>query len=188
MILSKSRRGLIEGLADSKLLTPQRREEIYEQIVERAIAWNAVVISCKELDHVGLHRCNIAGMRRAVAGLAVRPDYVLSDGFRVPGLGRPVLAVPKGDRVGACMAAASVVAKVTRDRIMNELHKEYPAYGFDVHKGYSTPDHTAALAAHGPCAEHRFSFVNVARLTGAVAVGENGSGGEVMSLEGRQRS
>lgn len=165
VILSKSRRGLIDGLADSKLLTARRREEIYEQITERALAWTAVVIPSTELDHVGLHRCNIAGMRRAVAGLAVRPDYVLSDGFRVPGLGSPALAVPKGDRVSACVAAASVVAKVTRDRIMNELHKEYPLYGFDVHKGYSTPDHSAALEAYGPCPEHRFSFINVARLT-----------------------
>lgn len=170
VILAKGRRGLIDGLADSKLLTPRRREEIYEQVVERALAWHAVVISCNELDRIGLHRCNISGMRRAVAGLPVRPDYVLSDGFRVPGLGSPTLNVPKGDRVAACVAAASVVAKVTRDRIMNELHKEFPAYGFDVHKGYATPEHTAAMEEHGPCPQHRFSFVNVAKIGAPVRI------------------
>lgn len=183
-VLSRGRRGLIDGLADSKLLTARRREEIYEQIIERALAWNAVVIPCTELDRVGLHRCNIAGMRRAVAGLTVRPDYVLSDGFRVPGLGSPALAVPKGDRVSACVAAASIIAKVTRDRIMNELHKEFPLYGFDVHKGYSTPDHAAALEAHGPCPQHRFSFVNVARLNGRLLVAEPANEDEIISLEG----
>jgi len=163
-ILPPGRRGQIDGLADSKLLTPRQRERIYEEITVKALAWTAVIIPCHDLDKIGLHRCNIAGMRRALARLEVRPDYVLSDGFRVPGLDVPALNVPKGDRVAACVAAASVIAKVTRDRIMVALHDDHPAYGFNVHKGYITREHTAALAEHGPCPEHRFSFVNVARL------------------------
>jgi ribonuclease HII len=103
-------------------------------------------------------------MRRAFAGLAERPDYALTDGFKVDGLGTPGLAVWKGDQVAACVAAASVVAKVTRDRIMQGLHGTHPEYGFDEHKGYSTPVHQAALAAHGPCPEHRFSYANVAAV------------------------
>ena len=121
-----------------------------------------------EVDRVGLHRSNIAAMRRALAALDVTPGYVLTDGFPVAGLGVPGLAVWKGDRVAACIAAASVVAKVTRDRIMVELHERYPAYEFATHKGYVTPEHAAALAAYGPCAEHRRSFINVARARAAM--------------------
>ncbi|MFC0041228.1 ribonuclease HII [Actinomadura rayongensis] len=163
VILPSGRRGLIEGLTDSKLLTPARREEIYAEVVARAEAWSAIVIPCHDIDRIGVHRCNITGMRRALAALPVRPDYVLSDGFRVPGLDVPGLPVIKGDRVAACVAAASVVAKVTRDRIMVDLHERFPAYGFDVHKGYVTREHSAALSEHGPCLEHRFSYVNVDR-------------------------
>ena len=100
-------------------------------------------------------------MRRALAGLRPRPGYVLTDGFPVPGLTAPGLAIWKGDRVAACIAAASVLAKVTRDRMMVGLHEQFPAYDFATHKGYITPVHQAALLEHGPCAEHRFSFVNV---------------------------
>jgi ribonuclease HII len=137
--------------------------------VAKVVAWSAVVIPCHDIDRIGLHRCNIAGMRRAVTLLETRPAYVLSDGFPVPGLDLPTLAVTKGDRVAACIAAASVVAKVTRDRLMVELHDRFPAYGFDVHKGYVTREHSALLATHGPCPEHRFSFVNVARLSGTLS-------------------
>lgn len=172
VMLPTGRRHRIDGLTDSKLLTPRRREEIYAEIVNNAVAWSAVVITCSEVDRVGLHRCNIAGMRRAVAMLDLRPSFVLSDGFSVPGLDVPGLAVPKGDRVAACIAAASVVAKVTRDRLMTELHERYPIYGFDVHKGYVTREHSAALGVHGPCPEHRFSFVNVARLGAAGGIVE----------------
>ena len=100
-------------------------------------------------------------MRRALAQLEVSPAYVLTDGFPIPGLDVPGLAVWKGDRVAGCIAAASVIAKVTRDRIMTKLHTRFPSYGFDEHKGYSTPEHQAALREHGPCPEHRFSYVNV---------------------------
>jgi ribonuclease HII len=161
VILPEGKRGEVPGLADSKLLTPLARERVYAQVVKRALAWTAVVIPPQEVDRRGLHVCNVVGMRRALAQLATKPSYILTDGFPVPGLDVPGLAVWKGDRVAGCIAAASVVAKVTRDRIMTGLHEEFPSYGFDEHKGYVTPEHQAALRAHGPCAEHRFSYVNV---------------------------
>jgi ribonuclease HII len=105
-------------------------------------------------------------MRRAIARLGAPPGYVLTDGFRVPGLVVPNLAVPKGDLAAACIAAASVLAKVTRDRIMVELDREWPAYGFAEHKGYCTPAHDRALTWHGPSPVHRYSFVNVGRARG----------------------
>ncbi|HET6909032.1 MAG TPA: ribonuclease HII [Mycobacteriales bacterium] len=161
VILPEGKRGEVPGLADSKLLTPLARERVYAQVVRRALAWTAVVIAPQEVDRRGLHVCNVIGMRRALAQLAVKPSYVLTDGFPVPGLDVPGLAVWKGDRVAGCIAAASVIAKVTRDRLMTRLHDRFPSYGFDEHKGYVTPEHQAALRAHGPCAEHRFSYVNV---------------------------
>jgi ribonuclease HII len=127
-----------------------------------------MIIPATEVDARGLHVCNLAAMRRALASLALAPEYVLTDGFPVDGLGVPGLAVWKGDRVAACVAAASVLAKVTRDRIMVELDGQFPKYGFAVHKGYITDEHSAALVRHGPCAEHRFSYVNVAAASGRV--------------------
>jgi ribonuclease HII len=141
---------------------------------QRALACSVVVIPPAEVDARGLHVSNIEGMRRAVAGLAVHPGYVLTDGFRVPGLTAPTMAVVGGDRSAACVAAASVLAKVTRDRIMTELHAELPWYGFDEHKGYCTPQHNAALIEQGPCRAHRFSYVNVAQA--AAAHGVRGAG------------
>jgi ribonuclease HII len=166
VILPEGRRGEIDGLTDSKLLTPLARERIYAEVVRRALAYVAIIIPPGEVDARGLHVCNVAALRRALASLAVRPSYVLTDGFPVDGLDTPGLAVWKGDQVAACVAAASVVAKVTRDRIMCELDRVHPAYGFAEHKGYCTPEHSAALAEHGPCAEHRFSYANVAAVAG----------------------
>ena len=151
----------LEGLTDSKLLTPARREHFYDLITARAVARSVVVIPPEEVDGLGVHVANIEGMRRAVAGLPVHPGYVLTDGFRVPGLTAPTMAVIGGDRAAACVAAASVLAKVTRDRIMGELHERMPWYGFAEHKGYCTPEHNASLLAHGPSAEHRYGYVNV---------------------------
>jgi ribonuclease HII len=165
VMLPEAKRGEIDGLTDSKLLTPATRERLYGEVVARALAWSVVIIEPGEVDARGLHVCNLAGMRRALASLAVCPQYVLTDGFGVDGLGVPGLAVWKGDQVAACVAAASIVAKVTRDRIMVELHERWPHYGFDEHKGYCTPDHGAALHSHGPCAVHRFSYANVAAVT-----------------------
>ncbi|SCG69956.1 ribonuclease HII [Micromonospora coxensis] len=165
-ILPEGRRGEIEGLADSKLLTAASRERVYDEVVARALAYAVVVIPAEEVDARGLHVCNLAAMRRALASLATRPEYVLTDGFGVDGLDVPGLAVWKGDRVAACVAAASVLAKVTRDRIMVELDGRYPGYGFAEHKGYITAEHTEALRGLGPCVEHRFSYVNVAAVSG----------------------
>ncbi|WP_374999630.1 ribonuclease HII [Aeromicrobium sp. CTD01-1L150] len=151
----------IRGLADSKLLTPAQREACFARIHERAVDVSVVAIAPGECDRIGLHKANIAALRRALWKLETRPGYVLTDGFPVDGLGVPGLAVWKGDRVAASIAAASVVAKVTRDRIMVELHERYPEYDFATHKGYNTSMHQAALTEHGPCPEHRLSYVNV---------------------------
>lgn len=160
----------LDGLTDSKLLTAAAREHYFALIGRRALDHAVVVIPPEEVDRRGVHVANIEGMRRAVAGLATPPGYVLTDGFAVRGFGRPALAVPKGDQVAACVAAASVLAKVTRDRIMTGLGAEHPQYGFAEHKGYCTPVHDAALAEHGPSAVHRFSFVNVRAAAGRVPV------------------
>lgn len=161
VVLPSGRRGEVPGLADSKLLTQRARDRAYDEVVRRALAWSVVVVPPGVVDERGLHVMNVEAMRTAVARLDPCPSYVLTDGFPIPGMPAPALAVWKGDRVAACVAAASVVAKVTRDRIMAELHEAYPTYGFDVHKGYCTADHQAALEAHGPCPEHRLSYANV---------------------------
>src|SRR5512138_3449286 len=135
-ILPEGRRGQVPGLADSKLLTAKARERAYDEILRRATAWSVVVIESEECDRLGMHVANLEALRRAIALLDVRPSYVLTDGFPVDGLEVPGLAVWKGDRVAACIAAASVIAKVTRDRIMAELHEDYPVYDFATHKGY----------------------------------------------------
>jgi ribonuclease HII len=168
-VLPAGRRGRVPGLADSKLLTPAARERVYDEVVDRALAWSVVVVPVEDLAERGMHVPNIEALRRAVCALDPAPDYVLTDGFPVSGLAAPTLAVWKGDRVAACVAAASVLAKVTRDRMMTELHDAWPQYGFDVHKGYSTAAHDAALSVHGPCPHHRRRFVNVARAAGAHA-------------------
>ena len=161
VVLPEGRRGEVPGLADSKLLTADARERAYAEVVTRALAWSVVVVPPGEVDRCGLHVMNLRAMRQAVARLDPGPSYVLTDGFPVPGMPAPGLAVWKGDRVAACVAAASVVAKVTRDRMMVALHEVHPQYDFAQHKGYVTPEHSAALTAHGPCPEHRFSYVNV---------------------------
>jgi ribonuclease HII len=165
-VLPPGRRGEVPELADSKLLTAAARDRVYAEVVRRAAAYAVVIISPDEIDRRGLHRSNLDGMRRALAALDPAPAYALTDGFRVDGLGVPALAVPKGDRVAACIAAASVLAKVTRDLIMTDLHERYPEYDFARHKGYCTGVHTAALRRYGPCPEHRLSYANVAAALG----------------------
>jgi ribonuclease HII len=164
-VLGPNRFGSMAALDDSKKLTAKAREELFPVIRRYALAYHVVFIPPAEVDRRGVHAANIEGMRRAVAGLAVRPGYVLSDGFRVPGLPMPSLPVVGGDAAAACIAAASVLAKVSRDRLMVALHGQHPGYGFAEHKGYSTAAHGAALAELGPCGEHRHSFINVARVT-----------------------
>jgi ribonuclease HII len=164
VVLKPSRIARITELGDSKALTARARNKAYKQIVEAALDWSVIIIPAADIDRLGLHVCNVAGMRRAMAALAVRPGYVLTDGFPVRGLAAPALAMWKGDQVAACVAAASIIAKVTRDEIMGGLDREYSVYGFSRHKGYSTRSHMKALAEHGPCPEHRKSFVNVRSL------------------------
>jgi ribonuclease HII len=194
VMLRPSRMGRLTGLADSKALTPEARNEAYGQVMDAALDWHVVVIPPAEIDRTGLHVCNVAGMRRALAGLAQRPGYVLTDGFPVRGLAAPSLAMWKGDQVAACVAAASVIAKVTRDALMCELHQDYPDYGFNQHKGYSTPAHMRALTQHGPCSEHRRSFVNVRKRSqdgahgGAAAAPAAGPGGFTSASEASRDS
>lgn len=163
VILSDARSRRIELLRDSKLLTPSQRARAYDQIVANAVAWSVVAIEPADCDRLGMHVANVAALRRALLRLSVAPRYVLSDGFPIDGLGVPGLAVWKGDRVIACVAAASIIAKVTRDRIMAEIDTQYPAYGFEIHKGYCTPLHQERLDAYGPSAIHRMRFENVSR-------------------------
>jgi ribonuclease HII len=165
-VLPAGRRGEVPGLADSKLLTEPAREAAYDEVVRRALAWSVVVVPSREVDRCGLHVMNVRALRQAVLHLDPSPSYVLTDGFPVGGLPAPALAVWKGDRVAACVAAASVLAKVTRDRLMRELHERFPEYDFARHKGYVTPEHSAALAEHGPCPQHRHSYVNVRAASG----------------------
>jgi len=149
---------------DSKEIPESKRDAVFELIQSIAASVSVVVVPAAEVDSRGVHAANLDGMRRAVQGLDVEPAYVLTDGYAIEGLGVPNLAVWKGDQVVVSISAASVIAKVTRDRIMREMDNEFPLYGFAGHKGYITAAHTKALNEHGPCAEHRTSFANVAAL------------------------
>jgi ribonuclease HII len=167
VILHPGRRGEIPGLADSKLLSARQRDRAYEAILEHALAWSVVCVTPQECDQLGMHHADLTGLRRALAALNPQPDFALTDGFAVDGVGAPNLAIWKGDRVVACIAAASVVAKVTRDRMMAEWHTQYPEYALDIHKGYCTALHQERLEEHGPSPIHRQCFENV-RRTGKV--------------------
>jgi ribonuclease HII len=149
---------------DSKEIAENKRDAVFELIHQVAASVSVVIVPATEIDARGVHAANLDGMRRAVQGLTVEPAYVLTDGYAIEGLGVPNLAVWKGDQVVVSISAASVIAKVTRDRIMRELDAEFPQYGFAGHKGYITAAHTKALNEHGPCAQHRTSFANVAAL------------------------
>lgn len=165
VILRPGKSGEIPGLADSKLLTPLARDRVYDQILKRAVAWSVVSVDPGECDTLGMHQANLAALRRALLRLQPAAEFALTDGFGVDGLGMPNLAMWKGDRVAACVAAASVIAKVTRDRMMGGWHEALPDYAFDIHKGYCTPLHQANLDRLGPCDIHRMRFENVRRAT-----------------------
>ncbi len=149
---------------DSKEIAENKRDAVFDLIHHVAVSVSVVIVPASEVDSRGVHAANLDGMRRAVQGLSVEPAYVLTDGYAIEGLGVPNLAVWKGDQVVVSISAASVIAKVTRDRIMREMDLEFPQYGFAGHKGYITAAHTKALTEHGPCAQHRQSFANVAAL------------------------
>jgi ribonuclease HII len=149
---------------DSKELTEKNREELFDVVTAAALSLSVVIISNEEIDARGVHAANLDGMRRAVQGLEMTPAYVLTDGYAIEGLALPNLAVWKGDQVVTCISAASIIAKVTRDRIMREMDLTYPEYGFISHKGYITKIHTEALAKYGVTPIHRRSFSNIAAL------------------------
>ena len=164
VILRDAHASELAQVRDSKELTEKNREELFDVVTEAALSVSVVIISNEEIDARGVHAANLDGMRRAVQGLEITPAYVLTDGYAIEGLALPNLAVWKGDQVVTCISAASVIAKVTRDRIMREMDLTYPEYGFISHKGYITKIHTEALQKYGVTPIHRRSFSNIAAL------------------------
>jgi ribonuclease HII len=151
----------LPGLKDSKLLTPKQRDVLSVMIREQALALAMVRVTPAIIDRRGLHKSNVRALRVAVSRLEPRPHYALSDGFSVPRMPVPTLSIRKGDRVAASVAAASIVAKVVRDRSMRRLHRRFPMFGFARNKGYGTAEHWSALRTHGPTPIHRMSFKGV---------------------------
>jgi ribonuclease HII len=151
----------IAGLGDSKALTARRRERLFDEIRAKALACCIAEASVEEIDRLNILHATMLAMRRAVEGLRLRPVKVLVDGNRIPTLRIPAEAIVKGDAKVAAISAASILAKVHRDRLCVELHAQHPQYGFDVHKGYPTPAHLSALRLHGPCDQHRRSYAPV---------------------------
>lgn len=149
----------IEGLNDSKKLTDQKRRMLYDIITEQAVAWAVCMVDEKVIDEINILQATYRAMRGAVEHLSVKPDFVLVDGNRDPSLGIPTLTVIKGDARCANVAAASILAKVTRDRFMENMAEKYPGYGFEIHKGYGTKAHYAALTEKGPSEIHRMTFL-----------------------------
>jgi ribonuclease HII len=158
----------LPGLKDCKLLSRDRRDEFYHIITEQAVSWQTAIVEPAFIDEVGLHKANISALVQALKQLDPRPQYVLTDGFSIKNrIDEPHLGVIKGDRLCLSVAAASVVSKVTRDRIMECYHKEYPLYGFNEHKGYGTLEHRQKIEEHGPCLIHRRSFAGVCQTQDA---------------------
>jgi ribonuclease HII len=166
----------IAGLADSKALTPRRRERLFDEIRAHALCCSIASASAQEIDELNILQATLLAMRRAVEGLRLRPHRVVVDGNRVPHLPMPVAAIVQGDAKVAAISAASILAKVQRDRLCDALHDRYPAYGFDAHKGYPTALHLAALQRHGRCPEHRRSFAPVRGVPDHGAADEAGGG------------
>ncbi len=150
---------VLPGLNDSKKVPDKRRRELYDVITAQALAYGIAFASQEEIDEINILQATFLAMKRAVAQLSLRPDLLLLDGNRETEFGIPVQTVIKGDSKSANIAAASILAKVTRDRYMEQLAQEYPQYGFEVHKGYGTKRHYAALQEYGPCPAHRMSFL-----------------------------
>jgi len=149
---------------DSKELSPAQREALFDVIKSNAKHYSIIEISAEEIDQIGLHRANLEGMRRAISALEEEPQYILTDGYEIEGLSSPSLAVWKGDQVAISISAASILAKVYRDRLMQILEKEYPGYGLALHKGYVTRVHQQALETIGVSRIHRRSYANIAAL------------------------
>jgi ribonuclease HII len=151
----------IRGLADSKKLSPKTRERLFDEIRAKALCCCIAEASVEEIDRLNILQATLLAMRRAVEGLRLRPHRVLVDGNRLPTLSVPAEAIVQGDAKVQAISAASILAKVYRDRLCEQLHERHPQYGFDAHKGYGTQAHMAALREHGACAEHRRSFAPV---------------------------
>lgn len=148
----------VAHIADSKAVPAQEREELYPQIVNAAVSWAVAVVDPAEIDRINIHKASFEAMRRAIGSLRPQPGFVLVDGFRIPQIAMPQRAVVGGDRQSTAIAAASILAKVTRDRLMLELHAQDPRYGFDRHKGYATRDHLDAVGKFGYSPVHRRTF------------------------------
>lgn len=154
----------LSEVRDSKELSPKKREELFEVIIDQSTQYSIIEISPQEIDEIGLHRSNLDGMRRAINALGVEPQYVLTDGYEIEGLGAPSLAVWKGDQVALSISAASILAKVYRDRLMEKLDSKFPGYGLANHKGYVTRAHEKALIDLGVSPIHRRSYANISAL------------------------
>jgi len=154
----------LSRVKDSKELTEKLREELYDVVIEQSLAYSIIEITVEEIDSFGLHKSNLEGMRRAISSLKISPEYILTDGYAIEGLATPNLAVWKGDQVAVSISAASILAKVYRDRIMVKLDEQYPGYGLAKHKGYITAAHTKALNEKGVSEIHRKSFANIQAL------------------------
>ena len=164
VILNDAESGNLATVRDSKLLSKKVREELYEIIIGESMTYSIIEISPNEIDALGLHKSNLEGMRRAINSLAISPEYILTDGYAIEGLAIPNLAVWKGDQVALSISAASILAKVYRDRIMIEMDSKFPGYGFAQHKGYITAAHSNALKQLGACGIHRHSFSNISAI------------------------
>ena len=156
VILHPDRR--IDGLADSKVCTAPQRDRLHDEICRKCVSWSVISIDPDEIDRINIHQATLQAMRRAVLALTPLPDAVLVDAFRIPSLPMAQKSVIGGDRRASAIAAASIVAKVTRDRLMHALHADDPRYGYDRHKGYATADHLAAVARFGYSQQHRRTF------------------------------
>ncbi len=150
---------IIKGINDSKKLSEKRREELFEEITEKAVAYNIFSIDEKRIDEINILNATYEAMNGAVNGLSIKPDFVLIDGNRISGMKLPHETVVKGDAKSVSIAAASILAKVSRDRFIYKMAQKYPQYGFEKHKGYGTKAHNEAILEYGPCEIHRKTFL-----------------------------
>ena len=164
VLLRDPQDSILSEVRDSKELTSHKREELFKIIITASTTYAIIEIPPEEIDAIGLHKSNLEGMRRAISALKIEPQYVLTDGYSIEGLSVPSLAVWKGDQVAITISAASILAKVYRDRVMDMYDDKYPGYGFASHKGYVTRSHQKSLSQLGVSEIHRRSYANIAAL------------------------
>lgn len=164
LILKDPKSVALKEVRDSKELTAEKREALFDLVISESASYAIIEIPPTEIDSIGLHKSNLEGMRRAIQALKMEPQYILTDGYQIDGLSAPSLAVWKGDQVAITISAASILAKVHRDRIMDKLDEQYPGYGFATHKGYVTRSHEKSLSELGVSHIHRRSYANIAAL------------------------